>query len=62
MLRRIPGNDEPMPVEESGNMLIMTLSYVQKTNDQSLINSYVRSSLRSLSLSLHLCSSCGSTV
>ncbi|THG97612.1 hypothetical protein EW026_g4419 [Hermanssonia centrifuga] len=34
------GNDEPMPVEESGNMLIMTLSYIQKTNDQSLITSY----------------------
>ncbi|OBZ70311.1 hypothetical protein A0H81_09943 [Grifola frondosa] len=34
------GNDEPMPLEESGNMLIMTLSYVQKTNDISLITSY----------------------
>lgn len=34
------GNDEAMPVEESGNMLIMTLSYVQKTGDKSLINSY----------------------
>ena len=35
------GNDEMMPVEESGNMLIMTLSYVQKTGDQSLISNYV---------------------
>ncbi|TFK55924.1 DUF1793-domain-containing protein [Heliocybe sulcata] len=34
------GQDEPMPLEESGNMLIMTLSYTQKANDQSLINSY----------------------
>lgn len=34
------GNDEPMPLEESGNMLIMTLSYTQKSNDQSLIKSY----------------------
>ncbi|KIP02118.1 hypothetical protein PHLGIDRAFT_112413 [Phlebiopsis gigantea 11061_1 CR5-6] len=34
------GGDEAMPVEESGNMLIMTLSYVQKTNDQSLLTTY----------------------
>ncbi|KAF7790090.1 hypothetical protein EIP86_001040 [Pleurotus ostreatoroseus] len=34
------GNDEPMPLEESGNMLIMTLSYVQKTNDKSLLTTY----------------------
>lgn len=27
---------------ESGNMLIMALSYVQRTNDTSLITSYVR--------------------
>ncbi|KAF9451663.1 DUF1793-domain-containing protein [Macrolepiota fuliginosa MF-IS2] len=34
------GNDEPMPVEESGNMVIMALSYVQKTNDKSQITQY----------------------
>ncbi|VDB85451.1 unnamed protein product [Peniophora sp. CBMAI 1063] len=34
------GQDEPMPLEESGNMLIMTLSYVQKTGDTSLIETY----------------------
>ncbi|PCH41119.1 DUF1793-domain-containing protein [Wolfiporia cocos MD-104 SS10] len=34
------GNDTDMPVEESGNMLIMTLSYTQWSNDTSLIHSY----------------------
>ncbi|KAI0092706.1 DUF1793-domain-containing protein [Irpex rosettiformis] len=34
------GKDEPMPVEESGNMLIMTLSHAQKTNDKSLLSTY----------------------
>jgi len=27
------GNDEPMPLEECGNMIIMTLAYVQRTGD-----------------------------
>ncbi|KAF8165232.1 DUF1793-domain-containing protein [Crassisporium funariophilum] len=34
------GNDEPMPVEESGNMIIMALSYAQKTGDQSQLKQY----------------------
>ncbi|TBU30301.1 DUF1793-domain-containing protein [Dichomitus squalens] len=34
------GKDEAMPVEESGNMLIMTLSYAQRTGDLSLIIIY----------------------
>ncbi|KAI0347134.1 DUF1793-domain-containing protein [Trametopsis cervina] len=34
------GSDEAMPVEESGNMLIMTLSHAQKTNDHSLLTTY----------------------
>lgn len=36
------GNDEAMPVEESGNMLAMMLSYAQKTGDLSQIKQYVR--------------------
>ena len=35
------GRDEAMQVEESGNMLIMTLSYVQKTGDTALLQQYV---------------------
>ena len=35
------GNDEAMQVEESGNMLIMTFSYAQKTGDLSLLRTYV---------------------
>ncbi|CAL1698759.1 unnamed protein product [Somion occarium] len=34
------GKDEAMPVEECGNMLIMTLSYTQRTGDKSLISTY----------------------
>ncbi|KAJ8587203.1 DUF1793-domain-containing protein [Rhizopogon salebrosus TDB-379] len=34
------GNDEAMPLEECGNMLIMALSYTQKSNDSSLISQY----------------------
>ncbi|RPD78548.1 DUF1793-domain-containing protein [Lentinus tigrinus ALCF2SS1-7] len=34
------GKDEAMPVEESGNMVIMALSYTQRTNDTSLIKTY----------------------
>ena len=35
------GNDEAMPVEECGNMLIMTLSYTQSSGDTFLIDTYV---------------------
>ncbi|KAG2042315.1 hypothetical protein BDR03DRAFT_1006723 [Suillus americanus] len=34
------GNDEAMPLEECGNMLVMALSYTQKSNDTSLITQY----------------------
>ncbi|KAI0650358.1 DUF1793-domain-containing protein [Trametes meyenii] len=34
------GGDTHMPIEESGNMLIMVLSYTQRTNDTSLIRDY----------------------
>ncbi|KAJ7062370.1 hypothetical protein C8F01DRAFT_129221 [Mycena amicta] len=34
------GRDEAMPVEESGNMLIMALSYAQKTGDLSHLKKY----------------------
>lgn len=35
------GNDEAMPLEECGNVLIMALSYTQKSDDISLITQYV---------------------
>ncbi|KAF8974432.1 DUF1793-domain-containing protein [Flammula alnicola] len=35
------GQDEAMPVEESGNMVIMALSYAQKTGDNSQIQQYL---------------------
>ncbi|CCM03143.1 uncharacterized protein FIBRA_05265 [Fibroporia radiculosa] len=34
------GDDEKMPIEESGNMLIMSLSYVQKSGDISYVSTY----------------------
>ncbi|KAE9407196.1 DUF1793-domain-containing protein [Gymnopus androsaceus JB14] len=34
------GNDEPMPIEESGNMLNMALDYTQRTGDTSLVTTY----------------------
>ncbi|PPR07202.1 hypothetical protein CVT26_012635 [Gymnopilus dilepis] len=34
------GKDEPMPVEESGNMVIMALSYAQKSGDLSQLQRY----------------------
>ncbi|KAL5535348.1 hypothetical protein ACEPAF_3442 [Sanghuangporus sanghuang] len=34
------GLDEAMPVEESGNMVIMSLSYTQATGDDTLISTY----------------------
>ncbi|KAK2466302.1 hypothetical protein APHAL10511_001944 [Amanita phalloides] len=36
------GADEPMPVEESGNMVIMALSYAQKSGDLSQLSKYYR--------------------
>jgi len=35
------GDDEPMPVEESGNMLIMALAYVQSLNDTSTAQAWI---------------------
>ncbi|KAL4935733.1 hypothetical protein BDV06DRAFT_233994 [Aspergillus oleicola] len=34
------GNDEPMPLEECGNMVIMALAYAQKANDTSYLASH----------------------
>lgn len=39
------GKDEAMPVEECGNMLIMTLSYAQKSGDNSVLTKYVSNHL-----------------
>lgn len=38
----LTGADEAMPLEECGNMLIMTLGHFQKTGDDSIITAYVR--------------------
>ncbi|RYP92057.1 hypothetical protein DL770_001835 [Monosporascus sp. CRB-9-2] len=34
------GNDESMPVEESGNMIIMVLAYAQRTGDVDYLNAH----------------------
>jgi len=34
------GNDEPMPLEECGNMIIMTLAYYQHTKDLAYLNDH----------------------
>lgn len=34
------GKDEPQPLEECGNMLIMTLAYAQRNNDISYLNQH----------------------
>jgi len=34
------GNDEPMPLEECGNMIIMTLAYYQHTQDLAYLNDH----------------------
>jgi len=34
------GNDEEMPVEECGNMIIMTLAYAQRANDTSYLSQH----------------------
>ncbi|KIJ70073.1 hypothetical protein HYDPIDRAFT_23218 [Hydnomerulius pinastri MD-312] len=36
------GADEKMPLEECGNMLIMALSYTQKSGDNSLVSQYYK--------------------
>lgn len=36
------GRDEAMPVEESGNMIIMALSYAQRTGDNSHLTQYFK--------------------
>ncbi|KAL2166674.1 hypothetical protein VTG60DRAFT_2304 [Thermothelomyces hinnuleus] len=34
------GNDEPMPLEECGNMIIMTLAYAQRTGDTAYLSDH----------------------
>jgi hypothetical protein len=34
------GNDEPMPLEECGNMIIMTLAYAQRTGDTAYLTAH----------------------
>ncbi|KAI1142549.1 glutaminase A [Hypoxylon sp. FL0543] len=34
------GSDEPMPLEECGNMIIMVLAYAQRTNDNDYLNQH----------------------
>jgi len=34
------GNDEPMPLEECGNMIIMTLAYAQRTGDTGYLHDH----------------------
>lgn len=34
------GNDEKQPLEECGNMIIMTLAYAQRTGDNAFLSRY----------------------
>jgi hypothetical protein len=34
------GNDEPMPLEECGNMMIMMLAYTQRTGDKAYLSNH----------------------
>lgn len=36
------GNDEPMPLEECGNMIIMVLAYAQRTGDSAYLNAHYK--------------------
>lgn len=36
------GNDEPQPLEECGNMLIMTLAYAQRNNDNAYLGQHYK--------------------
>jgi hypothetical protein len=35
------GNDERMPVEECGNMIIMSLAYAQRTGDNAYLSKHI---------------------